>query len=184
MKTKQGECILATVFNSKDLQFTLRKSPIPDFLWHTSPNLSGLTNAQHIQFGVRVLDSGKFSYPYHFHRNAEEIFVILSGSAMLRTPEGFRELFKGDIVFFEMGSNGAHQLYNHTDKPCTFLDIRTTVGIDICEYPDSGKINILPYQEIYQSNDKVDYYLNEDKVIDKWPPEIIRKNINKGDEKI
>lgn len=168
---------MASIFNSEDLPFALRKSPISDFMWHTSPNLSKITNAQHIQFSVRALDSGKFSYPYHFHRNAEELFVIISGSAMLRTPEGFRELFEGDIVFFEMGSDGAHQLYNHTDKPCKFLDLRTTVGMDICEYPDSGKINILPYQEIYQNQDKVDYYLNEDKVIDKWPPEIIRKNV-------
>ena len=51
----------------------------------------------------------------------------------------------------------------HTDKPCVFVDIRTTAGIDVCEYPDSGKINILPYQEIYQGQDKVGYYLNEDK---------------------
>jgi len=35
----------------------------------------------------------------------------------------------------------------------------------------------LPYQEIYQNQDKVDYYLNEEKVIDKWLPEIIRKNV-------
>lgn len=62
----------------------------------------------------------------------------------------------------------------HTDKPCVFVDIRTTAGIDVCEYPDSGKINILPYQEIYQGQDKVGYYLNEDKPAEKWPPEIIR----------
>lgn len=41
---------------------------------------------------------------------------------------------------------------NHTDNSCTFLDIGTTVGIDICEYPDSNKINILPYEEIYQKD--------------------------------
>ncbi len=166
---------MAKIFSQKDLIFTPRKSPISDFLWHTSPKLSELANSEHMQFDVRSLDSGKFSYPYHFHRNAEEIFVIISGSVTLRTPDEFKELFEGDIVFFEMGPKGAHQLYNHTNNPCTFLDIRTTVGIDICEYPDSGKINILPYQEIYQKQDIVDYYLNEDKVMEKWPSEIIRK---------
>lgn len=84
----------------------------------------------------------------------------------------------GDIAFFEMGPTGAHQLYNHTDKPCIFLDIRTTVGIDVCEYPDSGKINILPYEEIYQKGDVVDYYLNEDKTREKWPPEIVEKELD------
>jgi len=169
---------MASIFKLKDLSFEPGKSPIPEYLWHTSPNLSKAVNAQHIQFYVRSLDSGKFSFPYHFHRNAEELFVILSGSAMLRTPDGFRELSEGDVVFFEMGSSGAHQLYNHTDKPCVFVDIRTTVGIDVCEYPDSGKINILPYQEIYQGQDKVDYYLNEDKPAEKWPPEIISNAID------
>ncbi len=166
---------MAKIFKQKDLIFTPRKSPISEFLWHTSQKLSQLANSQHLQFDVRALDSGKYSYPYHFHRNAEEIFVIISGNAMLRTPDGFKELSTGDIAFFEMGTTGAHQLYNHTDSPCTFLDIRTTVGLDVCEYPDSGKINILPYQEIYQKDDIADYYLNEDKVQDKWPPEIIKK---------
>jgi hypothetical protein len=35
-----------------------------------------------------LLDPGKFSFPYHFHRAAEELFVILSGEAILRFPEG------------------------------------------------------------------------------------------------
>ncbi|MNN76642.1 hypothetical protein D3C81_1930420 [compost metagenome] len=42
------------------------------------------------------------------------------------------------------------------------------MGLDVCEYPDSGKINILPYQEIYQADDQVDYYRDEDSVKDKW----------------
>lgn len=173
---------MPNVFNLKDLPLMQLRSPIPEYVWHTSPNLSKIANARHIQFHVRSLDSGKFSFPYHFHRNAEELFIIISGSAMLRTPEGFRELVEGDIVFFEMGSSGAHQLYNHKDKPCVFIDIRTTVGIDVCEYPDSGKINILPYREIYRSQNQVEYHLNEDKVTDKWPPELIRNNTGENVE--
>ena len=167
---------MAKIFNAKDLSFELKNSPIPEFSWHTSPRLAQLVNSKHLQFDVRSLDPGKYSYPYHFHRNAEEIFVILSGKATLRTPEKFVEVSQGDIVFFEIGPEGAHQLYNHTDQPCVFLDIRTAVGLDVCEYPDSGKINILPYQEIYKSEDKVDYYKDEEKVSEKWPANIIEKN--------
>lgn len=50
---------------------------------------------------------------------------------MLRTPEGFEELSEGNIVFFEMGPSWAHQLYNHTEQPCKFIDIRTVFGIDV-----------------------------------------------------
>ncbi len=53
------------------------------------------------------------------------------------------EVKEGDIVFFEIGPEGAHQLYNHTGEPCRYLDIRTEAGLDICEYPDSDKINII-----------------------------------------
>ena len=164
---------MAQIFNANDLSFTLRQSPIPEFSWYTSAKLAEIVNSKHLQFDVRSLDPGKYSYPYHFHRNAEEIFVILSGKLTLRTPDEFVELSEGDIVFFEMGPTGAHQLYNHTEQSCKFLDIRTDMGLDVCEYPDSGKINILPYKEIYQTDDKVDYYKDEDKISEKWPAKII-----------
>jgi uncharacterized cupin superfamily protein len=107
--------------------------------------------------------------PVHFHRNAEEIFVILSGEATLRTPEKFVKVSEGDIIFFEMGPEGAHQLYNHAEQPCRFLDIRTVAGIDVCEYPDSGKINILPYREVFPKDAEADYYQGEERVSEKWP---------------
>lgn len=164
---------MAQIFNEKNISFSLRQSPIPEFCWHTSEKLSEIVNSKHMNFNVRSLDPGKYSYPYHFHRNSEEIFVILSGKATLRTPNEFKELNEGDIVFFEIGPTGAHQLHNHTQKPCKFLDMRTIMGLDVCEYPDSGKINILPYEEVYQSNEKVDYYKDEEKVKEKWtlPPD-------------
>jgi uncharacterized cupin superfamily protein len=164
----KGEYLMVQVFNSKNLSYELKQSPIPEFSWHTSEKLSQMVNSKHLKFDVRLLDPGKYSYPYHFHRNAEEMFVILSGRVTLRTSDRFVELNEGDIVFFEIGPEGAHQLYNHTDQPCRYLDIRTDMGIDVCEYPDSGKINVLPYQEVYQSNTRVDYYKDEDKVSEKW----------------
>ena len=69
---------MVQIFNANDLSFNLRQSPIPEFCWHTSPKLAEIVNSKHLQFDVRSLDPGKYSYPYHFHRNAEEIFVILS----------------------------------------------------------------------------------------------------------
>ncbi|MBP7176703.1 MAG: cupin domain-containing protein [Thermoclostridium sp.] len=163
------------IFNTNNMSFEQRKSPIPEFCWHTSPDLSELTKSKVLKFNIRSLDPGKFSYPYHSHRNAEEMFVILSGSVTLRTPEEYRVLSQGDIVFFEMGPEGAHQVYNHTDKPCQFLDIRTDLGLDVCDYPDSGKINVLPYRDIFQAETAVDYYQGEENISKKWPEEIVNK---------
>lgn len=163
---------MASIFRENTLEYELRKSPLPEYLWHTSPALAEIAGSKQMDFHVRSLDPGKYSYPYHFHRNSEEIFVILSGKVMLRTPQRFQELTEGDFVFFELGPDGAHQLYNHTDLPCRFLDIRTLAGLDVCEYPDSGKINVLPERDIFFKKDKVGYYEGEDKVGEKWPAEI------------
>lgn len=163
------------IYNTNNVPFKESKSRIPEFLWHTSPRLADLSNAKHFQFDIRSLDPGKFSFPYHFHRAAEELFVILSGEATLRSPDGYTKLSRGDIIFFESGPDGAHQLYNHNNSPCVFLDLRTTIGIDICEYPDSGKVNILPAMQVFESSSSVDYYKGEEDVAKKWPKELLRK---------
>ncbi len=159
---------MAHIFRKQDISFQLKNSPIPEFAWHTSPKLAKLAQAKQLHFDIRRLEPGKYSFPYHFHRNAEELFIIMSGKAMLRTQEGIQELDCGDIVFFEMGPIGAHQLYNHTEAICEYIDIRTEVGIDVCEYPDSGKINILPEGNIFERKDQVDYYKGEEKTEEIW----------------
>ena len=166
---------MPTVFNSLQLEFKTRQSPIPEFSWKSSPRLAKIVNSEDFEFDIRSLDPGRFSFPYHFHRNAEELFMIISGKAMLRTPDGFTEVNRGDVIFFEKGPSGAHQLYNHSESECVYLDLRTTVGVDICEYPDSNKINILPYLEIYESFAKVDYYKGEENVKAKSPVDILNK---------
>jgi uncharacterized cupin superfamily protein len=175
---------MPAVFNVSKLEFKIKEAPVSEFSWKTSPRLAKLVNAEDFEFDFRALDPGRFSFPYHFHRNAEELFVIISGKAMLRSPDGFAEVNSGDVIFFEKGPSGAHQLYNHGNSACIYLDLRTTVGIDICEYPDSNKINILPYLEIFESSAKVDYFKGEENVKAKWPDDIVgRQGDGEGHEK-
>ena len=159
---------MVNIFRRQDMSFRLKNSPITEFSWHTSPNLAELSQSKHLHFEIRRLDPGKYSYPYHFHRNSEELFIIMSGNVTLRTPEGIQELFSGDIVFFEMGPSGAHQLFNHTETVCEYIDIRTEAGIDVCEYPDSGKVNILPERNIFDMKDQVDYFKGEENIEEVW----------------
>ena len=84
------------IFNHKKEDFEIHQASIPEFISHTTRGLSKNIDSKRLNFEIRSLDPGKFSYPYHFHRNAEEIFVILSGQAILRIPEGFKELAEGD----------------------------------------------------------------------------------------
>ena len=125
-------------------------------------------NPQNLNFDLRQLNPGQYSAPYHFHRFAEELFMIVSGSATLRTGKGFEIVNSGDIIFFEMGETGAHQLYNHTAEPCVYLDIRTFIGFDVCEYPDSNKILIAPSFEIFTKDSRVNYFDGEENIQDKW----------------
>jgi uncharacterized cupin superfamily protein len=160
---------MPTIINPDVLQFAMNKSAPSEFQWHSCvPRLAELTGSKHLIFDIRSLDPGKYSYPYHFHRYSEELFVILSGAVTLRSPEGLQVLHKGNMVFFEMGESSAHQLFNHGDVPCVYLDIRTNIGFDVTEYPDSGKINIAPDYGIFEKQSKVDYFRGEENVKKIW----------------
>jgi len=83
-------------FRSQGLKFEKRISRVPHFEWHMSPRLGTLMNSKYLEFYIVLLDSGKFSFPYHFHRASEELFMIISGEATLRSPEGFEKVAIGD----------------------------------------------------------------------------------------
>jgi uncharacterized cupin superfamily protein len=125
-------------------------------------------NPENLNFDLRQLNPDQYSTPYHFHRYAEELFMIISGSATLRTPKGLEIVNSGDLIFFEKGVTGAHQLYNHTSETCLYLDIRTYTGYDIAEYPDSDKILLAPSFEIFNKDSQVSYFNGEENIKDKW----------------
>jgi uncharacterized cupin superfamily protein len=127
-----------------------------------------LCNSKDLYFNIRKLDSGKYSYPYHFHYNAEELFIILEGSVTLRTTQGLQILSKEDMVFFEMGESSAHQLFNHTPEACIFFDLRTNNGLDVTEYPDSKKIKVGPDFGVFEKGSEVDYFKGEEQVEKIW----------------
>jgi uncharacterized cupin superfamily protein len=163
---------VAKIFHTRELKFQPRNVSVSDFEWQTSERLSELAASKKLVFDIRSLSPDKFSFPYHYHRNAEELFYIISGECSLRTPEGITRLRAGDLIHFASDASGAHQLYNDTSEPCVYLDIRTFDGHDVADYPDSSKFGIAPERQFYH-NKPVDYFDGEDKVRDRW------KNIGK-----
>lgn len=145
-----------------------KKTPVPEYSWEASENLGESLNLIDFCCNIRSLEKGKFSYPYHFHHNAEELFVILSGKGELRTPEGIQHIQSGDIGIFEKGETGAHQLYNPNPEPLLYLDLRTLNKADICEYPDSGKVNILPKLDIFIKGADAEYFDGEQHIGEIW----------------
>ena len=159
---------MATIFNDSNIEYYRKEREVPEYCWSSISNLDERVNPKNLKFNIRMLEPGKYSYPYHFHRHAEEMFVILEGEALLRTPDGIQVVKAGDIIFFEMGPTGAHQLKNNSTEICKYLDIRTDLGMDICDYPDSGKVNILPEGELYDTKTAVDYFWGEKNIKDIW----------------
>lgn len=121
-----------------------------------------------LNFDIRQLNPDQYSSAYHFHRYGEELFMIISGSATLRTVDGLEIVNAGDVIFLETGETGAHQLYNHTEEPCAYLDIRTFIGYDLCEYPDSGKILLAPSMEIFRNDPGLGYFDGEESIREIW----------------
>ena len=160
---------MATIFKSDQRDFQESPNKIVNYRVFTDVSRikKGL-NPENLNFDLRQLNPDQYSVPYHFHRYAEELFMIISGSATLRTPNGFEIVNSGDLIFFEKGKTGAHQLYNHTTETCVYLDIRTYIGYDVAEYPDSNKIFIAPSREIFEIDSQVGYFEGEKNIKDKW----------------
>ncbi|MDR3061683.1 MAG: cupin domain-containing protein [Dysgonamonadaceae bacterium] len=160
---------MATILRSDQREFREEPNKIDNFrIFSDISRIKNGINPQYLNFDVRQLNSGQYSAPYHFHRYAEELFMIISGSATLRTPAGLEVISRGDLVFFETGETGAHQLHNHTAEPCVYLDIRTYIGYDVCEYPDSNKLFIAPTYEIFKKDSMVNYFEGEENIQEKW----------------
>jgi uncharacterized cupin superfamily protein len=160
---------MATIFKNDKIEFKEDPNKIENFrLFTASPRLAAVAKSKNLIFDLRLLNPGQFSFPYHFHRNAEELMMVISGSMTIRTPDSLEIVSKGDIVFIEMGETGAHQFFNHTAEPCTYLDIRTLLGMDVVEYPDSDKINVLPDYEVFEKSAKVGYFKGEENILEKW----------------
>lgn len=160
---------MATIIKSTERDFRENENKIDSFrLFSDVTKIRKGINPQNLNFDLRQLNPGQFSAPYHFHHNAEELFMLVSGTMTLRTNGGLEIVDSGDLIFFEMGETGAHQFYNHSDEPCIYLDVRTFTGCDICEYPDSNKILIFPSYDIISKDSKLNYFDGEENPKERW----------------
>lgn len=160
---------MATILKSTEREFQENANRIDNFRLLTDiSRIKKGVEPQNLNFDVRQLNPGQYCSAYHYHRFAEELFLIISGSATLRTPGGLDIVTGGDLIFFEKGETGAHQLYNHTPEPCVYLDIRTFLGYDVCEYPDSNKVYLVPTGEIFDKDVQLGYFDGEEDIKDKW----------------
>lgn len=90
--------------------------------------------------GLWELPPGKKSFPFHMHHATEEAMFVISGSGKVRSNDGLTPVSAGDWVGFPPGGT-AHQLINDGTEPMVYLAMGVNpVGVDVVEYPDSGKV--------------------------------------------
>ena len=112
------------------------------------------------------LAPGQALCPYHYEHGEEEWLLVLSGRPALRDPDGTHELAPMDMVFFERGPGGAHQVRNDGDETARVLMWSTVVLPTASVYPDSDKIGIWNGGDrsddvIVQRSANVDYWHGE-----------------------
>ncbi|MCG8453441.1 MAG: cupin domain-containing protein [Spirochaetales bacterium] len=159
---------MPTVIHEKQCVFETNQQIQKEYSWEKTQDLAKEAGMEDFSCTIKSLPQGSYSYPFHYHHNSNEMFVILSGKGELRDGDGIQNVNKGDIVFCEKGSTGAHQLHNPHKENLVYIDLRTLNKFDLCEYPDTGKINNLKTEEIYFKGKSADYFQNENQVDEIW----------------
>lgn len=86
---------------------------------------------------------GDRMWPYHLHHVNEELFVVVSGRGMARTPHGEEPVGPGDAIGCPTGRGGAHAIRATGDEPLVVFALSTMEEPEVLEYPDSTKINVM-----------------------------------------
>jgi uncharacterized cupin superfamily protein len=87
------------------------------------------------------LAPGQASSPYHYEY-AEEWLIVVSGTLVLRAPDGEHTLERGDLVYFPPGPAGAHKVMNRSGSPARTLLFSSSRSPAVSVYPDSDTIGV------------------------------------------
>jgi uncharacterized cupin superfamily protein len=132
--------------------------------------ISDHIGAQKLGYNLTVLPPGKVQCPFHNHHAEEEMFFILEGEGELRFGDQTYPIRKHDVIACPPGGpEVAHQIINTGPVTMRYLSISTVADVEICEYPDSQKIQIgsgkrgeRGLRKTFRAENTTDYYDRED----------------------
>lgn len=104
------------------------------------PTVAGCA-ARDLGASIDIVPPGKTSCPYHLHHAEEEMFIVLEGSGTLRVAGAMVPIRAGDVIDIPPGTDYPHHIVNTSDAPLKYLSISSRRPLEVCEYPDSGKVN-------------------------------------------
>jgi uncharacterized cupin superfamily protein len=119
--------------------------------------------AQQLGVSFDIVPPGKRACPYHLHHAQEELFIVLEGQGTLRVDGELIPIGRGDTVVLPAGREYPHHILNTSDAPLKYLSISTRQAPEVCEYPDSGKVNAYNRGRILiqRKADSLDYWDGE-----------------------
>lgn len=141
----------------------IQKSDHPDYEFKKRV-IVGKEDSENFDVSIYEVPPGKAAVPYHYHMRNEEVFYILSGTGLLKTPEGERQVAAGDFLYFPNNEKGAHKVTNISEtEPLIYADFDIRHNLEVAFYPDSEKVGI--YAEgnftVFPTSKQVDYYEGE-----------------------
>ena len=90
------------------------------------------------------LEPGNYAYGYHYHEANEEVFYIISGTGIVRTPKGEITVNAGDAITFPAGEVGAHVIRNGSEtEKLVYIDFGAVTVPEIVHLPDFGKLMVI-----------------------------------------
>jgi uncharacterized cupin superfamily protein len=132
--------------------------------------LARQAGARQLGASLYEIPPGQATFPYHAHTANEELLVVIEGQPSLRTPSGWRDLDRGEVVSFPAGPEGAHQVANRSPDTARVLILSTMIAPEVNLYPDSDKLMAATrapgaagegFQESYRRADALDYWEGE-----------------------
>jgi uncharacterized cupin superfamily protein len=95
------------------------------------------------ELNVRLfeLPPGENLCPYHYEY-VEEWLIVMIGQVDVRTPTGTESVQAGEVFCFPSGPDGAHKIWNQSDRPARIVMFSKEVAPSVCVYPDGDKVGI------------------------------------------
>jgi uncharacterized cupin superfamily protein len=153
--------------NLADVEF----DDVEDNGYYTSRRamFSASIGARKLAYNLTELPPGSAQCPFHSHREEEEMFLILEGEGELRFGSERYRIREHDVIACPTGgAEVAHQIINTGTEPLRYLSLSNQSPIEVCEYPDSGKVGIWAsapdgrdLRKMFKADAVVDYYDGE-----------------------
>ena len=109
-------------------------APVAGRMYRRLAPLAGMAKlrASHV-----VLKPGAWSSQRHWHRDIDELLVMIAGEAVLVEDSGETVLRAGDVAAWPAGEANGHHLQNRSEADCVFVvSAAGAYETDGGEYPD------------------------------------------------